>query len=91
MAVRKMTFSLPGEVAALFIHRVPARERSRYLAAALAEKLGERDRQLAMACDIVNSDPDVRAIEEEFERLDDSVPEPWDPPESAAIRHARER
>jgi hypothetical protein len=80
MASRKMTFSLPAEVAALFIRRVPARERSRYLAEALAERLGERERNLARACEIANRDPDVLAIEHEFDLLNDPVTEPWEPP-----------
>ena len=75
-----MTFSLPADVAALFVRRVPARERSRYLAEALAEKLGDRERSLALACEIANRNPDVLAIEQEFEHLNDPVSEPWEEP-----------
>ncbi len=45
MAMRKMTFTLPEDLAARFVRRVPARERSRYLSEALAEKLSERERR----------------------------------------------
>ena len=69
MATRKMTFTLPEELAVRFARRVPARKRSRYLAEALAEKLTERDRQLVRACEIANHDPEVRAIENEFALL----------------------
>jgi hypothetical protein len=79
MAVRKMTFSLPTDLAATFIRRVPARERSRYLAEALADRLGQRDRQLIAACETANRDADVTSIEREFDRLNEAVTEPWIP------------
>ena len=72
-----MTFTLPEELVARFTRRVPARERSRYLAEALAEKLSERERQLVRACEIANRDPDVRAIENEFDSLPGEIAEPW--------------
>jgi|HubBroStandDraft_6_1064221.scaffolds.fasta_scaffold109226_3 ubiquinone biosynthesis protein UbiJ len=79
MAVRKMTFSLPADLAATFTRRVPARERSRYLAEALAYRLEERDRLLIAACEIANRDADVRSIEQEFDRLSDEIAESWTP------------
>jgi hypothetical protein len=78
MASRKMTFTLPGELAANFTRRVPARERSRYVADAIAEKLAEREKRLIQACEIANQDPDVREIELEFDALTDAMPEPWE-------------
>jgi len=72
-----MTFSLPADLAATFIRRVPARERSRYLVEALANKLEERDRQLVAACEIANRDAEVISIEREFDRLNDEIVEPW--------------
>jgi ubiquinone biosynthesis protein UbiJ len=77
MASRKMTFTLPEEVASKFMRRVPARDRSRYVAAALAEKLSEADRQLMRACEIANRDPEVAAIEQEFDALPSDMTEPW--------------
>ena len=85
MAVRKMTFSLPADLAATFIRRVPARERSRYLAEALANRLEERERQLVAACEIANRDGDIIAIEREFDQLNDEIVEPW----TVAPRHNR--
>lgn len=78
MAARKMTFTFPEELAARFIKRVPARDRSSYVAAALAEKLSQREKRLIRACEIVNADPDVRAMEEEFDALNDPISEPWE-------------
>jgi hypothetical protein len=73
-----MTFTLPEDLAARFTKRVPARDRSRYVAAALAEKLSEREKRLIRACEIVNADPAVREIEEEFDALKDPIAEPWE-------------
>jgi len=75
MASRKMTFTLPEELAAQFVRQVPARDRSRYLAGALAEKLAERQRQLIRACEVANHDTDVALIEDEFDALPDEMME----------------
>jgi hypothetical protein len=64
-----MTFTLPEDLAEQFVRRVPARERSKYLANALNEKLSARDRHLVEACRIANHDPEVRAIEKEFDAI----------------------
>jgi ubiquinone biosynthesis protein UbiJ len=77
MASRKMTFTLPEDIAGKFVRRVPARDRSRYVAAALAEKLTEADQQLVRACEIANQDPEVVAIEQEFDSLPSEMTEPW--------------
>jgi ubiquinone biosynthesis protein UbiJ len=78
MATRKMTFNLPSALAAQFVKRVSARNRSRYVAEALAAKLRERDRILARAAEAANRSREVRAIEREFGRLEHEVAEPWD-------------
>ena len=78
MATRKMTFSLPSGLAVQFLKRVPARERSRYVADALAWKLQERDRLLARAAEAANRSRQVRNIEREFDGLEDQLAEPWD-------------
>jgi hypothetical protein len=78
MASHKMTFSLPDSLVASFSKRVPARDRSRYVAEAIAEKLAERDRRLVQACEIANDDPQVRQIEREFDSLSDAMQEPWE-------------
>ncbi len=78
MPSRKMTFTLPDELANSFTRRVPARDRSRYVADAIADKLAERERRLIQACEIANQDSDVREIERDFDRLSDAMPEPWE-------------
>jgi hypothetical protein len=78
MASRKMTFTLPDDLASSFARRVPARERSRYVADAIAEKLAERERRLIRACEIANQDPGLREIEQEFDALTDGIAEPWE-------------
>ncbi|HEV1995247.1 MAG TPA: hypothetical protein VGR03_13035 [Candidatus Acidoferrum sp.] len=77
MATRKMTFTLPEDLAEQFVRRVPARERSKYLAAALNEKLSARDRKLVEACRIANNDTEVRAIEKEFDAITEEAGESW--------------
>jgi hypothetical protein len=83
MASRKMTFSLPDELATSFTRRVPARDRSRYVADAIAEKLAEREKRLIRACEIANQDPELREIERELDALTDAMSEPL---ENAAAR-----
>lgn len=77
MVTRKMTFTVPEDIANRFLRRVPARERSRYVAQALADKLSEREHQLIRACELANDDPDIRAIEEEFDALPSDITEQW--------------
>ena len=78
MATRKMTFSLPTALAAQFIKRVSARERSRYIAEALAARLRERDQMLARAAEVANRSRQVLAIERDFDKLEAEILEPWD-------------
>ena len=78
MASQKVTFSLPKDLVRRFASRVPARQRSRYVAEALSAKLSERDRMLARACEIVNGDKAVRALEQDWDALTDEIEEPWD-------------
>jgi hypothetical protein len=86
MAQRKMTFSLPESLASTFSRRVPAQERSRYVAEAIAAKLAERENRLIRACEIANQDLNVREIEREFDSLGDAMPEPWSEGQSAPAR-----
>ena len=78
MAARKMTFTIPEDLASRFLRRVPARDRSQYVAEALSDKLAQRDHRLARACEIANHDADVEQIERDFDAASDAVTEPWD-------------
>ncbi len=78
MASRKMTFMIPEELAGQFLKRVPSRERSRYVADALAKKLAHQEKALVRACEIANGDREVTAIEQELDDLRDEISEPWD-------------
>jgi len=80
MASRKMTFTLPQDLVVEFLRRVPASRRSAYAAAAIAEKLREREAELSLACKIANDSADVLDIETSFDNLADNadrVQEPW--------------
>ncbi len=78
MASKKMTFMIPQDLAAQLMKRVPSRERSRYVADALAGKLAAREKELVLACEIANQDSEVTAIEQELDDLSDEITEPWD-------------
>ncbi len=76
MATRKMTFSLPGDLAQRFVMRIPARERSSFLAEALEKSLRDEEKALARSCIAANRERDFRAIEKEWDQLSDSIEEP---------------
>ena len=90
-----MTFSLPVALAAKFIKRVSARDRSRYVAEALAARLRGRAPMLAGAAEMANRSHEVRAIEQEFEKLENEPAEPWDdalmPAEAKQVRQGMEQ
>ena len=80
MPRRKLTFTLPQELAVEFLRRVPSSLRSQYVAAAIADKLREREEQLVRACETANNSTDVREIESSFDALadkSDALQEPW--------------
>ena len=76
MAVRKLTVSIPAELAEELRRRVPARDRSKYVTRALQESFRRSEDALVRACRLANEDPDARAIEEEFDALKDPIVEP---------------
>jgi stage V sporulation protein SpoVS len=77
MAARKMTFSIPDSLASELLKSVPARERSNYVAEAVAARLRKQDKALIRACEIANRDADVQAIEREFDAIGVDIAEPW--------------
>jgi hypothetical protein len=77
MASRKMTFTLPEELASRFSRTVRGRDRSRYVTEAIAARLREQDERLLRACEAANGDPDVAAIEREWDSLPERITEPW--------------
>ena len=79
MASRKMTFTIPEALAAEFVRQVP-RDRSTYVAEAIAAKLHEREQRMVQACEVANNSTDVLAIEREWDSLIDQgdlIEEPW--------------
>ena len=77
MAVRKMTFSLPADLANQLVKRVPASERSRFMTQVLEKSLREEDESLIRSCLSANEDPEVKAIEQEWDEIRDAIEEPW--------------
>jgi hypothetical protein len=80
MRSRKLTFTLPQDLAVEFLRRVPASLRSQYVATAIADKLRQREEELVRACEAANNSIDVRDIESSFDALadeSDAVQERW--------------
>jgi hypothetical protein len=78
MAMRKMTFTIPDEVATSFLRVVPSARRSRFVTEALRKTLREREEALIAACDAVNADAGLNAFVDEWQAASDPVEEPWD-------------
>ncbi|MBL8230500.1 MAG: hypothetical protein JNL98_18560 [Bryobacterales bacterium] len=77
MATRKMTFSVPEQLAVQFLRTVASRDRSRFVSEALAARLEEDNAALIRACEVANQDMDVAEIEKELDGLVDGMAEPW--------------
>jgi len=77
MATRKVTFTLPDQLVDQFVKRVPARERSRYVAEALSEKLTKREHRLIRACEIANNNPEIVSLEQDLDMLQHEILELW--------------
>ena len=86
--MRKMTFTIPDEIATSFLREVPAARRSEVVAEALKKTLAlrktEQDADLIAACDALNVDPDIAQLEKDMDTLSgDGLDEyPWDAPAS---------
>ncbi|MEZ5398980.1 MAG: hypothetical protein R2729_04870 [Bryobacteraceae bacterium] len=72
-----MTFSVPEQLAARFLRRVPSRDRSRFVSEALAARLEGDEAALIRACELANQDPEVTEIEKELDGLGDGIGESW--------------
>ncbi len=82
MAARKMTFSLPEDLAKEFTARVPARARCQFVANVLRKSFEDEEEKIIQACKLANRDADVRAVGKEFERIEDGIEERWDDTEA---------
>ena len=77
MAARKMTFTLSEPLANELLKCVAPRDRSRYVAEAVAARLRSQGDALALACDVANQDADVLSIEREFDAISEDIAGPW--------------
>lgn len=80
MAMRKMTFTMPDDVVTPFLRAVPATQRSKFVADSLRKTLKEREDALIAACDAVNADPELNALVDDWQAVNDRIEEPWDEP-----------
>jgi len=49
-----------------------------------SKKISPQEKRLIRACEIVDRDPAVREVEEDFGALTDEIAEPWDVPRCGA-------
>jgi hypothetical protein len=77
MGARKMTFSIPDSLAREILRSVPPRQRSSFVAEAVAARLRNQDDALVRACAIANGDEDLLALEREFDNMGSDIAEPW--------------
>jgi hypothetical protein len=77
MAMRKMTFTIPDDLASSFARAVPSAKRSRFVAEALRVTLRQREQSLAAACDAVNADAQLNSLTDEWQAIIDPIEEPW--------------
>ena len=73
-----MTFSIQDEVASRLMRDVSNRDRSRFVSRAVADHLRKQEAELVRACKAANELADVAEIEQELDRLEDEIEEPWD-------------
>ena len=76
-----MTFSVPVPLASRFLRQVRPRDRSKFLAEALGQRLDEDEKRIIEACLNANDDLHIKEVESEFDAMRDPVEEPWDAPE----------
>lgn len=76
--MRKMTFTIPDEVASSFVRAIAPARRSRFVTDALRRTLQHREQALIAACEAVNADAAVNATVDEWQAVDDPIAEPWD-------------
>ena len=77
MPSRKMTFTLPEEIAVPFLRRVGPSHRSKYVAEAIAARMRERAEMIKEACLAANNDPETQQMQAEFDALPDTMTEEW--------------
>lgn len=76
--MRKMTFTIPDEVARPFLLAIPSARRSKFVADALRRTLKDREDSLIAACDAVNADAALNTLVDEWQAVSDAIEEPWD-------------
>jgi hypothetical protein len=68
-----MTFTVPEDVAGQLVHRIPARDRSRYVSHAIADKLREREQRLIRACEMAGGDAELLTMERDWAAPNEQV------------------
>jgi hypothetical protein len=74
----RQTFTFPEEVFRRFAALVPGGQRSAVIAKLLDEECRRREENLAKACNAANRDAQLLELEQDFQKLEDTVSEPFD-------------
>jgi hypothetical protein len=77
MKETRATFTIPTATLERFRSSVPEGRQSEVVAQMLEAEAERREAVLIAACDTVNSDPEMAAIEADFDALPDTLDEPW--------------
>ena len=77
---RKVTFTLPAELADLLNRQVRSLDRSAFVSAAIAERMDAKRRRLIASCEAANANPEDAELREEMAALEDdglAAHAPW--------------
>jgi len=79
MKKTRQTFTVPEDIFQRFAAVVPSRNRSAIVSKLLDEEASRRESTLAAACDAANKSAGLAELEAEFQALENTVSEPFDP------------
>jgi len=71
------TFTVPRRTLERFLSAVPENRVGEVVAGLMRAEADRREAALIAACEIVNADPEMVALEADFQALPDTMEEPW--------------
>ena len=75
----RQTFTLPEDIFHRFATVIPEGQRSAIVASLLEKETKRREDGLARACQAANKRADLLKVEDDFQALEDTILEPFDP------------
>jgi hypothetical protein len=71
------TFTVPRQTLERFLSAVPENRLGEVVAEMMRAEADRREAALIAACETVNADPEMAALEADFQALPDTMDEPW--------------